>query len=350
MTNRKDGVYAVKLKGEWVFAKWVTNQDMDSSWSCWVIEGKSPPEGSWGFTDKDLDEIDETQSLVNAAKGGFPVTEWTKQWIARVASRATNPQFYEEVAYDLIKWKGQEGAALYCEQMIAARLKQIKELKVYNGDTVSSLQNSINDWGAILSKVRPEPAWVAEMKMRFAKEWEGVPEPFDLYVKMWGEKQAKEDYPDEYEKYLSLINATKKAMSLDVGIPANRMGQMGMEIYTPPNPMYINTSFIEFGMEVKPSPFMVIRDQLDRIIESRKACGIEGTDCYVFGFDDFEALKESEMQCLIHEHPNPIGIDDGCIIHENEKGLWEIFCSFEFYASIKYREYTFHIVTKVFTN
>jgi hypothetical protein len=59
--NRKDGDYKVKLNGEWVVAKWVTNQDIDSSWSCWRIEGINPPEGSWGFTDEDFEEIDETK-------------------------------------------------------------------------------------------------------------------------------------------------------------------------------------------------------------------------------------------------------------------------------------------------
>ena len=58
--NRKDGVYKVKLKGEWVFAKWVTNQDIDSSWSCWIIDGIEPPKESWGFVDSDFQEINET--------------------------------------------------------------------------------------------------------------------------------------------------------------------------------------------------------------------------------------------------------------------------------------------------
>lgn len=56
--NRKDGFYKVKYKGEWVMAKWVTNQDIDSSWSCWWIEGEKPK--AWGWDDKDFDSIIES--------------------------------------------------------------------------------------------------------------------------------------------------------------------------------------------------------------------------------------------------------------------------------------------------
>lgn len=56
---RKDGTYHVKLNGVWWLAKWQTCQDVDSSWSSWVIEGIEPPKGSWGFTDKDFEEIEE---------------------------------------------------------------------------------------------------------------------------------------------------------------------------------------------------------------------------------------------------------------------------------------------------
>lgn len=58
---RKDGLYKVKYNGGWVIAKWVTNQDIDSSWSCWIIDGVNPPEGSWGFIDRDFEEIEEQQ-------------------------------------------------------------------------------------------------------------------------------------------------------------------------------------------------------------------------------------------------------------------------------------------------
>ena len=65
MTNasvhRKDGNYKVKFNGEWVVGKWNINQDIDSSWSSWVIDGVQPPKGSWGFTDEDFEEINETQ-------------------------------------------------------------------------------------------------------------------------------------------------------------------------------------------------------------------------------------------------------------------------------------------------
>jgi hypothetical protein len=37
---RKDGFYKVVYKGELRTAKYITNQDHDSSWSCWWIEGK----------------------------------------------------------------------------------------------------------------------------------------------------------------------------------------------------------------------------------------------------------------------------------------------------------------------
>jgi len=53
--NRKDGFYKVKYKGEWTWAKWVTNQDMDSSWSCWWIEVVEPK--AWGWTDSDFEDI-----------------------------------------------------------------------------------------------------------------------------------------------------------------------------------------------------------------------------------------------------------------------------------------------------
>ena len=55
--NRKGGFYKVKYNGEWITAEWVTNQDIDSSWSCWIIDGVSPPKGRWGFVDSDFEEI-----------------------------------------------------------------------------------------------------------------------------------------------------------------------------------------------------------------------------------------------------------------------------------------------------
>lgn len=57
MKDRKDGFYKVKYKGEWRVAKYVTNLDFDSSWSCWWIEGEEPK--AWGWSDGELEEIDE---------------------------------------------------------------------------------------------------------------------------------------------------------------------------------------------------------------------------------------------------------------------------------------------------
>jgi hypothetical protein len=56
--NRKDGLYNVKINGKWVLAKWTTNQDIDSSWCCWWIEGVEPK--AWGWSDEDFEEINET--------------------------------------------------------------------------------------------------------------------------------------------------------------------------------------------------------------------------------------------------------------------------------------------------
>jgi hypothetical protein len=61
MTDRKEGFYKVKYKGQWILAKWVTNQDIDSSWSCWQIYRVKPPKGSWGFVDSDFEEINESE-------------------------------------------------------------------------------------------------------------------------------------------------------------------------------------------------------------------------------------------------------------------------------------------------
>lgn len=61
--DRKDGLYNVKKDGKWVLAKWVTNQDIDSSWCCWIIKGVPPPEGSWGFVDSDFEEINEEPQI-----------------------------------------------------------------------------------------------------------------------------------------------------------------------------------------------------------------------------------------------------------------------------------------------
>ena len=60
---------------------------------------------------------------------------------------------WDEIAYDLTKEKGQIGAILFCEEMIADKKKQINELKFYDGERVSALQNSMMDWGAIRSRV-----------------------------------------------------------------------------------------------------------------------------------------------------------------------------------------------------
>ena len=64
--NRNDGFYKVKYKGEWVSAKWVTYQDIDSSWSCWIINGVTPPKGSWGFGDSDFEDILESSWSISA--------------------------------------------------------------------------------------------------------------------------------------------------------------------------------------------------------------------------------------------------------------------------------------------
>ena len=55
MKNRKDGFYKVIYKGEYKIAKYITNQDHDSSWCCWWIEGEKPK--SWGWSDEDFDNI-----------------------------------------------------------------------------------------------------------------------------------------------------------------------------------------------------------------------------------------------------------------------------------------------------
>lgn len=57
MSNRKDGLYKVKFNGEWRIAKWTTNQDIDSSWSCWWIQNEEPK--AWGWSDEDFEEINE---------------------------------------------------------------------------------------------------------------------------------------------------------------------------------------------------------------------------------------------------------------------------------------------------
>jgi len=60
---------------------------------------------------------------------------------------------WDEIAYDFTKEKGQIGAILFCEEMIADKKKQINELDFYDGERVSALQNSMMDWGAIRSRV-----------------------------------------------------------------------------------------------------------------------------------------------------------------------------------------------------
>jgi hypothetical protein len=52
---RKNGKYKVIYKGEQRTAKYVTNQDHDSSWCCWWIEGEELK--AWGWSDNELDEI-----------------------------------------------------------------------------------------------------------------------------------------------------------------------------------------------------------------------------------------------------------------------------------------------------
>lgn len=63
-TNRKQGFYKVKFKGEWRTAKWVINPDMDSSWCCWWIEGETPK--AWGWSDEDFEDILESSWSVSA--------------------------------------------------------------------------------------------------------------------------------------------------------------------------------------------------------------------------------------------------------------------------------------------
>ena len=60
---------------------------------------------------------------------------------------------WDEQAYDLTKKKGQIGAIIFCEEMIQDKQKQINEMKFYDGERISALQNSMMDWGAIRSRV-----------------------------------------------------------------------------------------------------------------------------------------------------------------------------------------------------
>jgi hypothetical protein len=64
--GRRDGLYNVKINGKWVLAKWVTNQDIDSSWNCWWIEGVEPK--AWGWSDEDFEEINETPIQIEVIK------------------------------------------------------------------------------------------------------------------------------------------------------------------------------------------------------------------------------------------------------------------------------------------
>lgn len=60
---------------------------------------------------------------------------------------------WDEQAYDLTRDKGQIGAILFCEEMIQDKQKQINEMKYYDGERITALQNSMMDWGAIRSRV-----------------------------------------------------------------------------------------------------------------------------------------------------------------------------------------------------
>ena len=53
--NRKEGKYKVKFNGEERIAEYVINQDHDSSWCCWWVEGE--PSKAWGWSDEDFDSI-----------------------------------------------------------------------------------------------------------------------------------------------------------------------------------------------------------------------------------------------------------------------------------------------------
>jgi|SRR6185312_1932726 len=74
------------------------------------------------------------------------------------ASVEANPMLgdafrWDEIAYDLIKEKGQIGAILFCEEMMMGKKNQINKMPFYDGEQVSALQNSIMDWEAIRSRV-----------------------------------------------------------------------------------------------------------------------------------------------------------------------------------------------------
>jgi hypothetical protein len=58
MKDRKDGYYDIKFNNEWRIAHWQTNQDWESSWSCWWIDGEEPK--PYGWSDEELDFIDES--------------------------------------------------------------------------------------------------------------------------------------------------------------------------------------------------------------------------------------------------------------------------------------------------
>lgn len=59
---------------------------------------------------------------------------------------------YDEQAYDLVRDKGQE-AASFCKEVIEDKQKQINEMRYYDGERITALQNSMMDWGAIKNRV-----------------------------------------------------------------------------------------------------------------------------------------------------------------------------------------------------
>jgi hypothetical protein len=82
----------------------------------------------------------------------------TKNELKNETANGTKPVLgdafrWDEQAYDLTKEKGQIGAILFCEEMIQDEQKQINEMKFYDGERITALQNSMMDWGVIRSRV-----------------------------------------------------------------------------------------------------------------------------------------------------------------------------------------------------
>lgn len=58
---RQEGYYWCRYGGEWIIAKFTTyDMGFDSSYSSWSFIGIDYKKHTWGCSDKDFEEIDET--------------------------------------------------------------------------------------------------------------------------------------------------------------------------------------------------------------------------------------------------------------------------------------------------